>query len=155
MMNQMIMVVVHVDFADALAQRTDGLGNSGRYVRVTQVKADVDLIKVRHFEDCHQMLGSCGIAGQVFSQNAYAQRFGESAKMFQSSCCVFHVEDGPRFDVFSLRSRASLALVQLGSHVGGSSGCGMISLCNSPTRKGMPEVRLWMSSICLSERAMR
>src|SRR6185369_7338540 len=78
-------VVVHVDFADSLAQRTDSLGDSGCYVRVTQVKADVDLVEVGHFENCHQVLWSCSIAGQVFNQYAYPQRLGKSAEMLKSS----------------------------------------------------------------------
>ena len=50
-------VVVHMQFGDACAEGADGFCDSGSDMRVAEVKADADLIEVRHFKNGDEMFG--------------------------------------------------------------------------------------------------
>src|SRR5580704_12519308 len=70
-------VVVNVEFADALAEGADGFGDSGRDVRVAEVEADADLVEVRHLKNLKEVFGRGGIAGEVFNEHADAEGTGK------------------------------------------------------------------------------
>ena len=52
-------------------------------VRVTEIEADADIVKVAHFENDDQMLGSGGLAEQIFDQQADAERAGKGAQVLE------------------------------------------------------------------------
>ena len=77
------MVVVNVNGGNAGAEGRDGFRDADSHVRVTEIEADADIVKVAHFKNGGQMLGSGDLAEQIFDQEADAERAGKGAQVLE------------------------------------------------------------------------
>jgi hypothetical protein len=94
-------VVVDVELGDALAEDADGFDDAGRDVGVAEVKANVDLVKVGHIQDVHEVLGGGGIAGEILDEDAHAEGLGEDAEVLERGGCVFERAHGEAVEIFA------------------------------------------------------
>lgn len=77
-------VVVSVNGDDAGAEGCDGFRGADSHMRVTEIEADTDVVKVAHFENDGEMLRSGDLAEQIFDQQADAERAGKSAQVLDA-----------------------------------------------------------------------
>ena len=77
-------VVVHVQRDDARAKHGDRFGDAYGHVRVAEVEADADVVEMAKLEDGHEVLGSGGVADEIFNQQADAEGAGKGAQVFES-----------------------------------------------------------------------
>ena len=94
-------VVVHMNFADTLAECGYGFRHSHGDVRVTQVKTNTDVIKMSHLENGHQMLGRGGFTGEVLNQNFDTQWAGKGSQMFERGRCILDSSGRPAVTLFT------------------------------------------------------
>ena len=74
-------VVVNVSGANVSLHRLEGLFHGAHDVRVSDVKADADIVKVCDLNKLHQSVRCAEFVGDVLQKYAHAERLREGAEM--------------------------------------------------------------------------
>src|ERR1017187_8765967 len=88
-------IVMDVYRGDAVAKCGDGIGNPNGHVRMAQIQANSNLVKVAGLEDDHKVLGCRCLTQQVLHQQTHAQGSGKRAQMLERNGRIIHGSWGP------------------------------------------------------------